>query len=195
MLRANGGVNMKKSLFFLLLAVFASSCLAAEFKSDLKIRTGDSSLDLHFNNVNSKTATPAGANEVRMELRDKYSVPDKELIFLSKKGYSLAEIQYLALLAKQSGKPINSVAALHSQGIGWGVLAKRLGVQPSALRKLIVSQKKAEKQIIKQERKEKMMIKEQKIEPPLFRMNVPPEHPPRQSGFGPGRGTGKGKGH
>ena len=57
----------------------------------------------------------------------------------------MAEIEYLALLAKQSRKSINSIVALRSQGVGWGVLAKKLGVQPSALRKLVVSHKKAEK--------------------------------------------------
>ena len=133
---------MKKSLVMAFLLFFASACLAADFSANLKFNTGDTQLDLLLNNINSKASTPAGANTAKTELRKKYSVSERELNFLSKKGYTLAEIQYLALLAKQSGKPINHVAALHSKGIGWGVLAKRLGVQPSALRKLMVQEKK-----------------------------------------------------
>lgn len=133
----------------IVLLLFASTCLAADFIAKLNIKTGNAELDLHLSNVNDRAATRAGAAEVRTELKESYFVTDRELVFLSRKGYTLAEIQYFALLARKSGKPINEVAALHSRGIGWGVLAKRLGVHPSDLNKLIVKHKKAEKVIIK----------------------------------------------
>ena len=92
--------------------------------------------------------------------------------YLSKQGYTLSEIYYLASLAKASGKTVTSVAALHSQGVGWGILAQRLGVRPDALRKLIVEQKKADK----------MMIREQK------RQMVPARSPMMEKREGMGRG-------
>ena len=171
---------MKKSIILITLLLFASACLAADFSANLKIQTGDASLDLHLRNVNSKASTPAGAGEVRTELREKYSVTERELKFLGKQGYTLAEIQYLALLAKQSRKSITNVAALRSKGIGWGVLAKRLGVRPSALRKLIV--------------KEKMLIKERAKEKPPLRIHAPEKFQMREA---PGmkKEMGKGRGH
>jgi len=128
---------MKKIISFVLFLAFASVCPALDYSANLKVQTGDTSLDLHLSNVNAKAATPAGATQIKTELIQYYSVSDKQIKFLNKQGYTLAEIQYLALLAKQSGKSIESVAALRSKGIGWGVLAKRLGVQPSALRKKV----------------------------------------------------------
>ena len=180
---------MKKRLIIIILLFFTSACLAADFSANLKIKTGDAQLDMHLANINSKASTPTGANKVKTELREKYSVSERELNFLSKKGYTLAEIQYLALLAKQRGKPINDVAALHSKGIGWGVMAKRLGVKPSALRKLIVQEKKAEKKMIKGEGKEKLMTKERAKEKQQFRIHTP-ERPQMKE-----RGMGKDRGH
>lgn len=177
---------MKKWFIFIVLLAFASTCLATEFSANLRIRTGDSALDMHLSNVNSKASTPAGASEVKVELREKYSVSERELNFLSKKGYTLAEIQYLALLAKQSGKSVNDVAALHSKGIGWGVLAKRLGVQPSALRKLIVKEKKAEKVMIKERVEEKEQPRIHAPERPQMR-----EKPRMEKERGPGKGRGR----
>ena len=137
---------MKKMIVIISLLLFASICLAVEFRSDFKIQTGDASLDLHLSNVNSRASTPTGVKEIKIELQRDYFVSEKQIGFLTKQGYTLAEIQYFALLAKQSGKPIDQVAALRSKGIGWGVLAKRLGVQPSTLRKLIVKAPKTPKE-------------------------------------------------
>src|SRR3989338_4117329 len=135
-------LRMKKVLLVVSLFLFGSTCWADNYSANFKIQTGDAALDLHLSNVNAKAATPAGANEVKSELQANYSVSEKQISFLAKQGYTLAEIQHLALLAKQSGKTIDQVAALHGKGVGCGLLAKRLGIQPSALRKLIVAQKK-----------------------------------------------------
>ena len=151
---------MKKFLSMIILLLFASTCLAADFSAKLNINTGNAELDLHLSNVNDRAATRAGAAEIRANLKERYSVTERELAFLGKKGYTLAEIQYLALLARKSGKNINDVAAMHSRGIGWGVLAKRLGVHPGDLNKLIVKQKKAEKMMIKTSAPEAPRIKE-----------------------------------
>jgi len=159
---------MKRYLVLVVFLVLASACLAADFSANLSIKTGDASLDLSLRNINAKASTPAGAGEVKTELRQNFSISDRELIFLSKRGYTLAEIYYLVLLAKQTGKKVNDVAALHSRGVGWGVLAKRLGVRPSDLNKLRV-------QHMKQENREQKQIN----------INAP---------AGGGRGMGRGKG-
>jgi len=159
--------------------VLSAVSYGVDFKANLSIKTGDASLDLHLRNVNAKASTTAGADEIRNDLRTNFSVTDREILFLSRKGYTLAEINYLALLAKQTGKNVNDIAALHSQGVGWGILAKRLGVHPRDLNKLRVQQKKQEKAIVKER------IKENTPETPKYKM---------ERGFGPaGGGRGKGK--
>lgn len=139
---------MKK---FLLLSVslvllLSAAGFALDFRADMSFKTGDASLDLHLTNVNKMAATPAGAVEVKRDLRENLLLSDRQIVFLSRKGYTLAEISYLALLARKTGRNINDIAALQkSKGVGWGVLAKRLGVRPSDLNKLRVREKKREK--------------------------------------------------
>ena len=178
---------MKIYLVILSVLFFGSACFAADFSAALRVKTGDAQMDLHLNNVNSKASTPTGATQVRTELRDNYSVSEKEIRFLNKQGYTLAEIQYLALLARQSGKPINKVAAVHSKGVGWGVMAKRLGVRPDALRKQIVAEKKiekAERKEIKMEAREQLKFKQERVQP----------HRMDNRGMGGGMGGGRGRG-
>lgn len=185
---------MKKLLFLVTLCslILAMQCQAVDFKADLAVKTGDAALDLHLRNVNEKASTPAGANEIKNDLRQNLSLSDREISFLSRKGYTLAEINYLALLAKQSGKSVNDVAALHSKGVGWGVLAKRLGVRPSDLNKLRVQKKKREKAVVKEQTREQIKLKIQA--PETMRIK---ETPRMEKGFGPaggGRGMGRGRG-
>lgn len=152
---------MRKYLVLVLVFLFATACVAADFSASFSSRTGDVSLDMALRDINIKAKTPAGAGEVKIELRQNLSLSDREIVFLSKRGYTLAEIYYLALLAKKTGKKVNDVAALHSRGVGWGVLAKRLGVRPSDLNKLRVQQKKQEKIIVR----EKVTVKEKSVHP------------------------------
>jgi len=165
---------MKKCIALIAVCALAAACLAADFSASLSIKTGDTSLDLSLRDFNTRASTPAGAVGVRADLRQNFSLSDREITFLSRKGYTLAEIYYLVMLAKHTGKHINDVAALHGQGVGWGVLAKRLGVRPSDLNKLRVQQKKTEKVIIREKTREQIRI-----------------HAPAGGG---GRGMGRGKG-
>lgn len=189
---------MKKVLALFAVLLFASTCLAAEWSANLKIQTGDANLDLSLKNINRRAATPAGAIEVRREITQQFILPEKEIQFLNKKGYCLAEIYYLSLLAKKSGKPASSVAALHSKGIGWGVLAKKLGVKPNELNKLIVKEKKAEKAkefkveknaALKVEKTNKTVEKTQfKETSPARKFETPRMHPHPTGGGSKGRG-------
>ncbi|MFA5183629.1 MAG: hypothetical protein WC405_20160 [Syntrophales bacterium] len=142
---------MKKIGLFIATLLLASASIAA-VSVDVGIKTGDAELDLHLRSTNNLGSTPAGMIEAHKYIATNYWITEKEVSFLHKQGYTLAEIEYLALLARQSGKPINKIVALRGQGVGWGVLAHRLGVKPSALRKMIVQHKKAEKMQLKQEK-------------------------------------------
>jgi hypothetical protein len=139
---------MKKLLLLCvsLFLVLSAAGFALDFSADVSFKTGDNSLDLHFSNVNKMSKTPAGAIEVRRDLRENLLLSDKQITFLSRKGYTLAEISYIALLARKTNMNINDIVVLQkSKGVGWGLLAKRLGVRPSDLNKLRVREKKREK--------------------------------------------------
>ena len=133
---------MKKIFVFLLLLLFASTCWAAGRAPQVKIKTGDSSLDMALHDIDQRASTTDGANLVMNERGLHFSLGKDQIDVLQKKGHSFSEIYYMALMSKQSGKNINDVAALRSQGLGWGVVAKRVGVHPSDLNKLRVRLKK-----------------------------------------------------
>ena len=69
-------------------------------------------------------------------LVNEYGVTWKQIDHLFKRGYTMDDVFYLSLLAKESGKDVNTVAAMHAKGVGWGVLAKKLGVHPDDLNRL-----------------------------------------------------------
>ncbi len=134
---------MKKTAIFLMLTLMlASLALAADFSAKFTVRTKDRDTDRVLREINERAKTEQGAAEVRDDLKAKLNVDQKELDFLSQQGYTLAEITYLASLVKASGQTWDKVTALKSQGVGWGVLAMRLGVKPDALRKIVVAQSK-----------------------------------------------------
>ena len=189
---------MKKGLLLLVLLAFTSASFAAEFSAKLNVKTGDSNLDLSLSNINTQARTSDGAKQVRADIRQNYSLSDREINFLSKQGYTLAEITYLASLAKAGGKTVTSVAALRSQGVGWGVLAKRLGVRPDALRKLIVREKKAGKIKVYEEKAEikgKPMLQErqEKQERQMSTPSTQREHMNKSMMQQRGTGGGHGK--
>jgi len=179
-----------RRLFVLIAVVFlVSSCLAAEWSAELRVKSGDKDIDLSLRGINERAKTPEGVREVRTELIQKFTLSEREIHFLSWKGYTLSEIYYLASLARASGKPIDSVAALHSKGVGWGVLAHRLGVQPSALRKFMVAEKKAAKGMMKQPGG---MVKEQRMEKEKVKIwKTGPMQPEKSPGMGQGHGRKK----
>ena len=186
---------MKKYFAAAVLLLMASACLAVDYSGSLSIKTGDASLDLSLKSVNDRAASPSGAGEVKTEIRQNFSLSDREISFLSKKGYTLAEIYYFASLAKQSWKPVSEVAALRSKGIGWGVMAKRLGVQPSALRKLMVREMKKEKMMVKERKMEMKMEPRMEPKPSMMKERETPRMMERgPAGGGGGRGSGRGRG-
>jgi hypothetical protein len=137
---------MKKILVFLLLLLLAATCWAAGTAPRVKIKTGDASLDMALHDIDKRASTKDGAKLVINDIGLHFSLGKNQIDILHRKGFSLAEIYYMALISKQSGKNINDIAALRSQGLGWGVVAKRIGVHPSELNKLRVRLKKEQQE-------------------------------------------------
>jgi hypothetical protein len=142
---------MKRTLVFFLVLLFVASCWAAGTAPRVKIKTGDASLDMALHDIDKRAATKDGVKLVVSEMGLYFSLGENQISVLRRKGFSWSEIYYMALISKQSGKNINDIAALRSQGLGWGVVAKRIGVHPSELNKLRVR--------LKKEQKEKQRIK------------------------------------
>lgn len=136
---------MKRMMALAIVLFFASNSIALEYAANFSIKTGDASLDLALTNINKQSGTKDGALAVRLEIEKEYSVPKADISFLLKNKYSLAEIYYMALLSRMTKKNIRKVAALKGKGIGWGALAKEMGVKPSTLNKFRVQIKKQQK--------------------------------------------------
>jgi hypothetical protein len=157
---AREGIKMKKIIAFVIVVFLVSGALALEFAANFSIKTGDVSLDLALTNVNKQAKSKDGALAIKVELQKDFSIVKADIAYLLKKKYSLAEIYYLALFSKRTGKSIRRIAAFKSRGIGWGTMAKKLKIKPSDLNKLRVSikQKKA-KAVVKAKAKKKVAVK------------------------------------
>ncbi|MEA3494339.1 MAG: hypothetical protein U9R38_08180 [Candidatus Margulisiibacteriota bacterium] len=133
---------MKKIIVALLIVSFASVCFAMGTAPQPKIRTGDGDLDKALMEVEKRAGTADGAKAVRKELTERYQVRETDINTLRKQGYTLSGIYYCGLLSKQSGRGIREIAALRGQGVGWGVMAKRVGAKPADINKLRVRMRK-----------------------------------------------------
>lgn len=164
-------------LMFVLLIVSVSYAMGSAPKSGIK--TGDKALDKALREINKRAGQPGGKKEIEGVLRNKYSVTQREINSLRKKGYRLNEIYYLSLLAKQSGKKVNTVAALHAKGAGWGVMAKKVGVRAGDMNRLRIRLHKMKKEAVREKKKEQQRIK--------VRTPKAPRAKPMRGGGGRGR--------
>jgi hypothetical protein len=157
---------MRRSLIVFMLLLFASSVLAMGRAPSPNIKSGDKDLDAALIEIDGASKDPARARETERVMINKFSITQNQLDSLKKRGYTLSETYYLSLLAKQSGKKVNDVAALHAKGVGWGVLAKRLKVQAGDLNRLRVRLHKIKKQAVKEQKREKKQLKIHAPKPP-----------------------------
>lgn len=128
---------MRIAVLMTALIICTTMALAADIDASLSIDTGDAELNIELNNIDAIAADPKGAEEIRAEIVKDFGLSRGEILKLEKKGYRLAQIEYLAMLAKVSRKTTAQIIAMHNQGIGWGALAHKLGVHPSALKKVV----------------------------------------------------------
>ncbi len=163
---------MKKILVSLLIVSFASACLAMGAAPEPRIKTGDRELDKALMEVDRRAGTPDGAKAVRSEMTERYRVREGDMEFLRKRGYTLGEVYYCGLLSKYSGRGIRDIAALRGQGVGWGMMAKRVGAKPSDINKLRVRIRK--ETAIRKQKLERVREKERIHVPPATRMRTAP---------------------
>lgn len=152
----------RKILVLLLVLSFASVCFAMGTAPGPRIKTGDKALDKALMEVAKRAKTPDGARAVRRELTERFRIKEGDINILRKQGYTLGEVYYCSLLAKQSGKGIRDIAALRGQGVGWGVMAKKVGAKPSDINKMRVRIRK------------ETAIKKKKVERKQERIKVSP---------------------
>lgn len=146
--------------FVLVIAFFVSLitfCFSMGTPMAAGIKTGKDELDEALDELKKKSRSPQGAAELEAEI--KKSVSPQNFRFLKGSGFHLVEIYYFSLLSNHTGKNIKSIAAMRNKGVGWGVLAKDLAVQPSALNKFRVAIRKYLEASIKGRKKSRGKIK------------------------------------
>lgn len=146
--------------FILMIAFFVSLvsvCFSMGTPMAAGIKTGNGELDKALDELKKKSGTPEGAADLESEIK-KYVSP-QNFRFLKSNGFHLVEIYYMSLLSKQSGKNIRNIAAMRNKGVGWGVIAKNLNIQPAALNKFRVTTKKCLEAKIKAKKKVQVKVK------------------------------------
>jgi hypothetical protein len=74
------------------------------------------------------------------DIQTKYALTDEQMKSLKDSGLSYPQIAKVAQLAKSSTKPIGDVLAMRiDQKMGWGKIAKALGVHPGELGQAVSS--------------------------------------------------------
>jgi hypothetical protein len=109
--------------------------------------------------------SPTAPEKWASEVQTKYSLTDEQMKKMSDAGIKGPHLAFTAELAKQSGKSVEEIAAMRTtEKMGWGAIAKKLGVHPGALGQSVSSlrhdikenrgqAKKEEKQAMREERK------------------------------------------
>lgn len=72
--------------------------------------------------ITGKVTQAGGTLTVEVEVKEPKAVVDND-----------AQLGHAINLAEASGRPLEEVIALREQGLGWGVIAKQLGVHPGVL--------------------------------------------------------------
>lgn len=97
------------------------------------------------------------------QLKEKYALTDEQIKTLHASGLSYPHLAMVAQLSKSSEKPLEDVLKMRTeQKMGWGKIAKELGVHPREigqsvrdLKHAIRDQRKEERKIARAEKKEK----------------------------------------
>jgi len=95
------------------------------------------------------------------QLKKTYNLTDEQLKTLHNSGLSSPQLAMVAQLAKSSNKPLEDVLKMRTeQKMGWGEIAKSLGVHPSEighavrdLKHALRDQRKNERKAVREERK------------------------------------------
>jgi hypothetical protein len=80
--------------------------------------------------VTTPITYPLGAPRPALAIAAYFTVPVTRVLSLHGAGWGYGEIFRLHQLSSASGRPISDVQALRDSGLGWGQIAKTLGVRP-----------------------------------------------------------------
>jgi hypothetical protein len=90
------------------------------------------------------------------ELKEKYSLTDEQVKQMQDQGLTNPQLAMAAQLAQTSGKPLEDVLKMRTeQKMGWGKIAKELGVAPSEIGKSVSSLRHAVNEKRKEEKLER----------------------------------------
>lgn len=97
------------------------------------------------------------------QLKEKYSLTDEQIKTLRESGISYPQLAMVSQLSKTSQKPLEEVLKMRTeQKMGWGKIAKELGVPPKEIGQSVRDLRHAirdERKIAQADRKEKMGMK------------------------------------
>lgn len=111
-------------------------------------RAEDDPLEQQETQLQEETKKP-GYSE---QLKSRYNLTDEQLKALRDKGMNDSQITIAAQLAQSSNKPIDDVVKMRlEQKMGWGKIAKELGLHPSEIGKGISSMHGGERKEAKME--------------------------------------------
>jgi hypothetical protein len=89
-----------------------------------------------------ESAAAKGANRAEWDaaLKEKYSLTDQQLLDLRAKGLNNPQIAIVSQLAQSSGKTTDEIIKMRQeQKMGWGRIAKELGVSPREIGQSVAS--------------------------------------------------------
>ncbi|HZY10108.1 MAG TPA: helix-turn-helix domain-containing protein [Bacteroidota bacterium] len=132
-------------LLLTILFCLALTVVAQDFRLSYDGKSGDVDLDAQIKDINiSATANTDGTLK---ELEVTVGIPPKECDrIVTTYKISYGEVYLLGVIRLKSKKTLEEILVLRSQGLGWGVIAKRLGLHPSTLNKAMREMRKAHKQ-------------------------------------------------
>jgi hypothetical protein len=94
-----------------------------------------------------QAAKDAGTKpEYLAALKEKYALTDDQITAMQAKGLNAPHMAFTAQLAKSSGKSIDEVMKMRlEQKMGWGKIAKELGVHPREIGQSVASLRRSER--------------------------------------------------
>lgn len=112
------------------------------------------------------TAEAAKQPGFQQAVKEKYSLTDEQMKAMQDKGIPPNQMAMIAEMAKASGKTTDQVLAMRvDQKMGWGAIAKELGVHPGEIGHAVSSLRRSERAEKAQERREaKAEMREQRKE-------------------------------
>lgn len=110
----------------------------------------------------TEAKTPLPQEKWSQEVKTKYALTDAQMKSLETAGFTGPQLAITAELAKQSGQTIDAIIQMRTtEKMGWGAIAKKLGLPPSSIGKSVSSLRHEVKEKNKELRDEKRAEKQE----------------------------------